>query len=75
MITRGADHDRMVFLAQRAPELRFFGGYWAMPGGTLSNEDLGISAGSAPTSNDDEATALQACAHRELFEELGLLRH
>ena len=65
----------MVFLAQRAPELRFFGGYWAMPGGTLSNEDLGSSAGSAPTSNDDEATALQACAHRELFEELGLLRH
>lgn len=68
MITRGTGRDLEVFLAQRAPELRFFGGYWAMPGGTLADEDLAAGDG-------DEAPALQACANRELFEELGLLRH
>ena len=37
----GHFRDLEVFLAERAPELRFFGGYWAMPGGTLAKEDLG----------------------------------
>lgn len=69
MITRGQGRDLEVFLAQRAPELRFFGGYWAMPGGTLAEEDL------AAADEGDEATALQACANRELFEEIGLMRH
>lgn len=68
IITRGQGRDLEVFLAERAPELRFFGGYWAMPGGTLAMEDLG----DAP---EDEAAGLQVCAARELFEELGLLRH
>jgi len=68
MITRGSGRDLEVFLAERAPELRFFGGYWAMPGGTLSSEDLG-----EPPCEED--LALQTCAHRELFEELGLMRH
>jgi glyoxylase-like metal-dependent hydrolase (beta-lactamase superfamily II) len=68
MITRGHGRDLEVFLAERAPELRFFGGYWAMPGGTLAKEDLG-------TAPEEEAAGLQVCATRELFEELGLLRH
>src|SRR5688572_2118209 len=67
LITRGEGAERTVFLAERAPELRFFGGYWALPGGTVGDEDR---AGGA--SDDD---VLQACAHRELFEETGLLRH
>jgi glyoxylase-like metal-dependent hydrolase (beta-lactamase superfamily II)/8-oxo-dGTP pyrophosphatase MutT (NUDIX family) len=67
LITRGDGAERTVFLVERSPELRFFGGYWALPGGTLGDEDrLGAS---------DEAAALQACAHRELFEETGLIRH
>jgi endoribonuclease LACTB2 len=66
LITQGEGDDLQVFLAERAPELRFFGGYWALPGGTVAAEDL--AAG-------DEAAALAACAHRELFEETGLLRH
>ena len=37
MITRGEGRDLQVYLAERAPELRFFGGYWAMPGGTISD--------------------------------------
>lgn len=71
MITRGEGRDLQVFLAERAPQLRFFGGYWAMPGGTISDEDLRSANGAAR----DEDDALQACANRELFEELGLMRH
>jgi glyoxylase-like metal-dependent hydrolase (beta-lactamase superfamily II)/8-oxo-dGTP pyrophosphatase MutT (NUDIX family) len=66
LITRGEGQDRAVFLVERSPELRFFGGYWALPGGTVGAEDrpeAGLEA------------ALQSCAHRELFEETGLLRH
>ncbi len=72
MITRGEGRDMEVFLAERAPELRFFGGYWAMPGGTIGDEDLQPPGGGAPLEED---AALEVCAHRELFEELGLLRH
>ncbi|MCB9885636.1 MAG: MBL fold metallo-hydrolase [Planctomycetes bacterium] len=67
LITRGEGSERKVFLAERAPQLRFFGGYWAMPGGVVADEDRERA--------DDEPGALQACAHRELFEELGLIRH
>ena len=67
LITRGEGPERRVFLCERAPELRFFGGYWALPGGTVGDEDR--------AQHGDEAAALQACAHRELFEETGLLRH
>ena len=66
LITRGEGSERTVFLVERSPELRFFGGYWALPGGTI--DDVDRSAG-------DDDQALQACAHRELFEETGLLRH
>ena len=73
MITRGHGRDLTVYLAERAPELRFFGGYWAMPGGTIAAEDL---AQNEPTGDAarDEDLALQVCADRELFEELGLMR-
>ncbi|HLQ37048.1 MAG TPA: MBL fold metallo-hydrolase [Planctomycetota bacterium] len=67
LLTRGGGQSLEVFLVERSPELRFFGGYWAMPGGTLAPEDGDPAR--------DEAAALQACAHRELFEETGLLRH
>lgn len=64
LITRGEGAEREVFLGERSPELRFFGGYWALPGGTVGEADL--AAGNA-------AEALAACAERELFEETGLL--
>ena len=69
LITRGDGLDRAVFLVERSPELRFFGGYWALPGGTLAAED------GDPSTEDGLEAALQACALRELFEETGLLRH
>lgn len=67
LVTRGSGPRLELFLAERSPELRFFGGYLALPGGTLSPED--------GDPDRDEPAALQACAHRELFEETGLLRH
>jgi ribonuclease/clavin/mitogillin len=67
LITRGEGDDLAVFLVERAPELRFFGGYWALPGGTVDAIDR--------TSAGGPDAELQACAHRELFEEVGLLRH
>jgi len=67
LLTRGEGPALEVFLVERAPELKFFGGYLALPGGVLAAED-GDAVG-------DEAAALQACAVRELFEETGLLRH
>ncbi|MBM3973083.1 MAG: NUDIX domain-containing protein, partial [Planctomycetes bacterium] len=69
LITRGDGQDRAVFLVERSLELRFFGGYWALPGGTLAPED---GDASAPAGLE---AALQRCALRELFEETGLLRH
>ena len=68
LITRGQGSDRTVFLVERSPELRFFGGYWALPGGTVGPEDRALGGA-------DENVVLQACAHRELFEETGLVRH
>ena len=51
---------------QRNPELRFMGGYWAFPGGTLIPEDhlSGIA---------EPELAYLRCALRELFEETGIL--
>ena len=72
LITRGAGVDLEILLCERAPELRFFGGYWALPGGTLSPEDW-EAIGREP--GDDDREALHACALRELFEETGLVRH
>jgi len=28
-----------VYLVERSPQLRFFGGYWAMPGGVVEAAD------------------------------------
>jgi glyoxylase-like metal-dependent hydrolase (beta-lactamase superfamily II)/8-oxo-dGTP pyrophosphatase MutT (NUDIX family) len=72
LITRGQGHDLEILLCERSPELRFFGGYFALPGGTLADDDKAY-ASTAP--DDDDSAALQACALRELFEETGLLRH
>ena len=67
LLTRGEGAAVEVFLVERSPELRFFGGYLALPGGTLAPVDGDAAA--------DEAVAMQRCGLRELFEETGLLRH
>lgn len=57
--------DVRVLVVRRNPVLRFFGGYWAFPGG-----------GGDAADHDGEPDADVAhcrCALRELFEEVGLL--
>lgn len=66
IMTRGHDHAPEIFLVKRAPQLRFMGGYWAFPGGTLLEEDY-------PPGDDSEDIAFIRCALRELFEETGIL--
>lgn len=59
LLTRGQGLSIEVFLVERSPLLRFFGGYLALPGGTLAPAD-----GGAVTS---ESAAMQRCALRELL--------
>lgn len=61
-----AARDPRVYLVERAPELRFFGGYWALPGGTRGPED-----GADDPKTGDRAPLLR-CAARELEEETGI---
>lgn len=55
--------DGAIYLVERNPELRFFGGYWACPGGTVDAAD---APGATPEAR------LRACALRELQEEVAL---
>lgn len=66
LITRERDDDTQVFLVQRNPQLRFMGGYWAFPGGTVIAEDY-------PNDEVDTGDPMPRCAARELFEETGIL--
>lgn len=67
ILCRGSGPDLEVYLAHRAPELRFFGNYLACPGGVRGPED-------GPDDADgSDGTALRNCAVRELFEETGVL--
>lgn len=61
---------REVLLVERAPELRFFGGYHALPGGVRGEED-GPDQPGHPGGAD--LPPLARCAERELFEETGVL--
>ncbi|MFT7484608.1 MAG: ribonuclease/clavin/mitogillin [Candidatus Paceibacteria bacterium] len=66
LMTRVLEGDLQVYLVERNPKLRFFGGYWAFPGGVLDAVDQ-----LAEEVGDDHA--LERCALRELFEETGIL--
>jgi glyoxylase-like metal-dependent hydrolase (beta-lactamase superfamily II)/8-oxo-dGTP pyrophosphatase MutT (NUDIX family) len=66
LLTRRRGERHEVFLVERAADLRFFGGYWAFPGGVVDEVDR------LPGEADD-AAALERCALRELFEETGVL--
>lgn len=60
-----------IFLAKRSPDLRFFGGFWALPGGVVEECDR-LGSKEAGEASGMEA-ALRRCAIRELFEETGVL--
>ena len=67
ILSRGHGADTQVFLCLRAPELRFFGGYWVFPGGNLDRE-LDVLSG-----DESIEPALRRCAVRELLEEVDVL--
>jgi 8-oxo-dGTP pyrophosphatase MutT (NUDIX family) len=76
-----------ILLTRRPPEMRFLGGYYVFPGGTVCESDYepkmlqrcrGLSASDARQvlgNRGDEETALGhwVAAIRELFEEVGVL--
>ncbi len=57
-----------VFAVRRGAQLKFFGGFWAFPGGRLDAADLALAGVAEPT---HDAIRIAAC--RELFEEAGVL--
>jgi glyoxylase-like metal-dependent hydrolase (beta-lactamase superfamily II)/8-oxo-dGTP pyrophosphatase MutT (NUDIX family) len=59
-----------VFVVRRSPQLRFFGGFWAFPGGKVDPADLTLPVALTP---DDGLNGRRAAAARELFEETGVL--
>ncbi|MFT7676642.1 MAG: ribonuclease/clavin/mitogillin [Planctomycetota bacterium] len=68
LATRDVGRGLEVLLVLRSPALRFFGGYWALPGGALDAEDRDAALAGEPTDRE-----LARCGLRELFEETGCL--
>ena len=64
LVTRGPREDPEVLVVRRSPALRFFGGYWAFPGGVVDPCDH--------DGDPDHDDAHRRCALRELVEEVGL---
>jgi ribonuclease/clavin/mitogillin len=61
-----------VLLVERNPDLRFFGGYMAFPGGTLEGQDDNVPAENLRNVDDAEYRSFVAAAAREIFEEAGI---
>ena len=66
ILVRGSDEEPEVYLVRRAPELKFFGGYWVFPGGNVSPVDH-------HGEDDPEELVLKRCAVREVLEETDIL--
>ena len=66
IFTRGSDDEPEVYLAKRAAELKFFGGYWVFPGGNVNRIDY-------HREDDPEELVLKRCVIREALEETGVL--
>ncbi len=61
-----------VYLVERSPSLKFFGGYYAFPGGKLDAEGKNIEVRHADELDRKSLHYLLAAA-REIFEETGVL--
>jgi len=61
LLTTGPASDLRILLVQRSPALRFFGGFWAFPGGAMEDADRACGE-----------LATLSCALRELLEETAL---
>ena len=65
-------NSTVVYLVERNPILRFFGGYFAFPGGTLDEADAGVRLTKSEDVPADSLPYLVAAA-RETFEDTVLL--
>jgi 8-oxo-dGTP pyrophosphatase MutT (NUDIX family) len=88
VLVRPNDHDGFeVLLTRRPPEMRFLGGFYVFPGGTVHRNDYslemlarcrGLSGAQAQKilgsrHETDEALGHWVAVMRELFEEVGIL--
>ncbi|NIR47261.1 MBL fold metallo-hydrolase [candidate division KSB1 bacterium] len=71
LLTRDANSTE-VYLVERNPKLRFFGGYFAFPGGTLDGEEEAVDIKNASRVPKENLEYLVTAA-REIFEETGVL--
>lgn len=71
LLTRNPNSTE-VYLVKRNPTLRFFGGYYAFPGGTIDKGDEKLEITHAGELQPDVLPYMAAAA-REIFEETGLL--
>jgi len=62
--------DARVYLVLRNPSLRFLGGYWAFPGGSVSKSDH--QGGDLVHGGNSELAPFLGCAAREMLEEVGV---
>jgi ribonuclease/clavin/mitogillin len=64
-----------LFMVRRSPELRFFGGFLAFPGGKVTSSDSEIPVKPSAPRVGVSLTKVDrvAAAARELFEEIGIL--
>lgn len=71
VLTRDPDSTE-TYLVERSPKLKFFGGFYAYPGGTLDKEDIDIEIKNSDTVQKESLPYIVAAA-REIFEETGIL--
>jgi endoribonuclease LACTB2 len=71
IILRPQGAPRSAYLVERRPDLTFFGGYFAFPGGACDPGDEKIPAMDLPAGSDERRFV--GAAARELFEETGIL--
>jgi glyoxylase-like metal-dependent hydrolase (beta-lactamase superfamily II)/8-oxo-dGTP pyrophosphatase MutT (NUDIX family) len=63
-----------VLLVRRSAALRFFGGFWAFPGGKIDPADAATPLHTdSPTDDGGRHNVRRVAAARELFEETGVL--
>jgi 8-oxo-dGTP pyrophosphatase MutT (NUDIX family) len=87
LLRPGDNGDFKILLTRRPPQMKFLGGYYVFPGGTVHRDDYssevlercrGLSANDARRILGTDDNANQALGHwvavvRELFEEVGVL--
>lgn len=71
ILTHDPDSNR-VYLVKRSPKLKFFGGFYACPGGTLDASDREIDVKKNKAVSAEPLPYIVA-ATREIFEETGVL--